>query len=89
MLCGGIANQNVNDLGELAQDADNYIRENVPELKEAKLVQFRSQVVSGSMYYFTYELNGVQTEAKAWSQPWLNNRLQVTLPGGQILLRGG
>lgn len=89
MLCGGIADGDANNLGELAQDADNYIRQTVPELKEAKLVHFRSQVVSGSMYYFTYELNGEKTEAKAWSQPWLNNRLQVTLPGGQILLRGG
>lgn len=63
------------------KEADAYVRSKVPELAHAKLISYKTQVVAGSAYYFTYE--GYPGEVKVFSQPWLH-KLEVHLPNGTV-----
>jgi len=71
-LPGGIgAPHHANDLDEDAVRARDFARANVAGLNaHSNVVSFRTQVVAGTMYYFTFE--GHQGEVKVWSKPWEN-----------------
>jgi len=83
MLCGGVgAPSNGTALEGDGLAADAFVRAKVPALANAALVSFRTQVVAGTNYYFTY--GGYEGEVQVWSKSW-ENFLQITLPDGTII----
>jgi hypothetical protein len=83
MLCGGVgAPTNGAGLEGDGIAADAFVRAKVPELANATLLSFRTQVVAGTNYYFTY--GGYEGEVQVWSKTW-ENFLQITLPNGTVI----
>jgi hypothetical protein len=81
MHCGGKSeNKNPSELGDKGKLADAFVREKVPEVAHAPLIHFRSQVVAGSIYYFTYE--GYVGDIQVWLAPGSKGNMEVTLPNG-------
>lgn len=84
MLCGGVGGSHpASQLDADGQVASEFAKAHVPGLAGATLVSYRTQVVAGTNYYFTYE--GHQGEVKVWSKPWENNYLEVTLSNGDTI----
>lgn len=83
MLCGGVgAPQAANSLDADATAADAFVRSKVPELANATLESYTTQVVAGTNYGFTYA--GYPGVVTVWSKPW-ENFLQITLPNGTVI----
>jgi uncharacterized protein YcfJ len=82
-LAGGIGGgQAGNALEGDGLAADAFVRAKVPALTNATLVSFRTQVVAGTNFFFTYE--GHEGEVRVWSQTW-TGLLQITLPDGTVI----
>lgn len=80
MLCGGVgAPQAANSLEGEAAAADAFVRAKVPELANATLESYTTQVVAGSKFGFTY--TGYPGVVSVWVKGW-ENFMQITLPDG-------
>lgn len=71
LLVGGWGNV---DPADANSEMDEAIRERIPELKDAKLIEAETQVVSGINYRNTYLLDNTKYVVTLWDQPWENNR---------------
>lgn len=80
MICGGVsAPQPAVNLEGDAADADTFVRAKVPELTNATLESYTTQVVAGAKYGFTY--TGYEGVVYVWVKAWENFK-QITLPNG-------
>jgi hypothetical protein len=80
MFCGGIEPpKTAADLNGDGQAADTFVRAKVPELANATLESFTTQVVAGAKYRFTYA--GYPGEVEVWVKSW-ENFMEITLPDG-------
>jgi hypothetical protein len=61
----------------------------IPEYRDAVLIEVKTQVVAGIMYHLVYESKSVKHLLKVWSQPWNNKFLQITLDNGKKIVKGG
>ena len=77
MLAGGVS-QGV-QLDEESTRILQKVREVDPTVANLELTSLDSQVVSGMMYTYHF---GDKT-VKAWSQPWLQGRVEITTTEGQ------
>jgi hypothetical protein len=71
------------NLSEEGNAALNFVRQRVPEVANANLVSFTSQIVQGTNYSFTFQdYEGV---IQVWAKSWENNFLEITLPNGTAI----
>jgi hypothetical protein len=80
MSCGGVsAAQPANSLEGDAAAADAFVRAKVPELANATLESYTTQVVAGARYGFKYA--GYPDVVYVWVKAW-ENFMQITLHDG-------
>lgn len=83
MLAGGVsAPQPAANLEGDAAAADAFVRSKVPELANATLESYTTQVVAGAKYGFTYA--GYPGVVFVWVKAW-ENFMQITLPDGTVI----
>lgn len=71
------------NLSEEGNAALNFVRQRVPEVANANLLSFTSQIVQGTNYSFTFQdYEGV---IQVWAKSWENNFLEITLPNGTAI----
>lgn len=70
MMPGGIGPANIHSPGFRRVDA--YVRRHRPELRTARVVSARSQVVAGTKWYINYQTRLGLKEVEVVDQPWTN-----------------
>ena len=73
---------------------NDFVRKNVPEVKDLKLTAYKHQIVAGKQYILTYSPATPSTTVKdiditVWSKPWENNFLLTKRPDGTVVKEGG
>ncbi|TDG43077.1 hypothetical protein AWZ03_010493 [Drosophila navojoa] len=96
---GGIKELSGDDLKEAEQILNDSLAKlasgDGPNYKLGKIIKATRQVVSGSKYIYDVELiegnNTKVCNVKIWSQPWLENGIEVTFncPDGQVVKKHG
>ena len=65
------------ELSAIDKEIDSYIREQLPQLKDATLYAAQHQVVAGMNYKYSYQNGDSITTVVVWDQPWTKLR-QIT-----------
>ncbi|TDG43079.1 hypothetical protein AWZ03_010495 [Drosophila navojoa] len=94
-ILGGVTELSGADLKEAENTLNNSLSKlasgDGPNYKLGKIIKATRQVVSGTKYVYDVELiEGSKTKVcnvEIWSQPWLENGIQVTFncPDGQVV----
>lgn len=67
-----------------AKRADDFVRAKVPEVANAELLSYTTQVVAGTLYRFKYA--GYKAgDIQVLSQQWNKEFLEITLPDGKVI----
>lgn len=70
MILGGWTTLSIN---EIDTGIDGFIRQEVPELQYAKIIDVSTQVVAGMKYKYSYDDgNGSVWSVIVWDQDWEN-----------------
>ena len=70
MILGGWTTLSIN---EIDTGIDGFIRQEVPELQYAKIIDVSTQVVTGMKYKYSYDDgNGSVWSVIVWDQDWEN-----------------
>ena len=90
-MVGQVSQDDSATLSDIQKQSLEFINASVPKLSTWKLGNRTTQIVAGERNCFFFKEPSSQAEEQycVWSQPWMNNFMQLTLPDGTVLTTGG